>query len=298
MTESVFVPLPDRGILAISGPDARAFLQGLVSNDVEKVDERHAVWAAFLTPQGKYLHDFFLAQDADGTLLLEGERGRLDDLRKRLTLYKLRSKAEIADRSDDFLVAAVFGVDAGAALGLDGSDAGTATDFAGGIAFVDPRLAEAGTRAVLPTENGRQALLDAGLAEAGRDTYDRHRLVLGLPDGSRDLVAEKSILLESGFDELHGVDWNKGCYLGQELTARTKYRGLVKKRLVPVAIDGTAPEPGTDVIADGKAVGEMRSAAGGVGLALLRLDALADEAGELVAGGARLTPRKPAWAAF
>jgi folate-binding protein YgfZ len=127
---------------------------------------------------------------------------------------------------------------------------------------------------------------------------------LGLPDGSRDLVVDKSILLESGFDELNGVDWKKGCYVGQELTARTKYRGLVKKRLVPVALDGPPPPPGTPVTLADREAGELRSAAatedGAVGLALLRLESLAeaDKAGGMRAGGVRVTPAKAPWMAF
>ena len=140
------------------------------------------------------------------------------------------------------------------------------------MAFVDPRLAALGVRCILPRADIRCALEGTGLAEAGFPAYDRLRLELGVPDGSRDLVPEKSILLESGFDELNGVDWQKGCYIGQELTARTKYRGLIKKRLMPVEIDGPAPAPGTIVTADGREVGEMRSSRDGLGLALLRLE--------------------------
>ncbi len=140
---------------------------------------------------------------------------------------------------------------------------GIARAFAAGIAFVDPRLAALGARCILPRESARSALIEAGLAEAEFAAYDHLRLGLGIPDGSRDLVLEKSILLEAGFDELNGVDWNKGCYIGQELTARTKYRGLVKRRLMPVMIDGPAPAPGTIVTADGRDVGEMRSSRDG-----------------------------------
>ena len=130
----------------------------------------------------------------------------------------------------------------------------------GGVLLVDPRLGELGGRAILPREALRPALAAFGLAEADFADYDRHRLALGIPDGSRDLLPDKSILLEAGFDELNGVDWQKGCYVGQELTARTKYRGLIKKRLLPVRIDGPAPAPGTIVTLDGKDAGEMRSA--------------------------------------
>jgi folate-binding protein YgfZ len=122
--------------------------------------------------------------------------------------------------------------------------------------------------------------------------WDAHRISLGLPDGSRDLEAEKTVLLEAGFDELNGVSWSKGCYMGQELTARTKYRGLVKRRLVPVTIEGPAPAPGTPILRNGTEAGVLRSVAGGMGMALLRLEALG---GPLACGAAHLTPRPPAW---
>jgi folate-binding protein YgfZ len=163
--------------------------------------------------------------------------------------------------------------------------------------LVDPRLAALGARCVLPRERARSMLVEAGLTETGAAAYDDLRLGLGVPDGSRDLVLEKSVLLEAGFDELNGVDWNKGCYIGQELTARTKYRGLIKRRLVPVAIDGPTPEPGTIVTAGGRDVGEMRSSRAGCGLALLRIDALLGS-GRLMAGDAAIIPSAPGWMRF
>lgn len=138
------------------------------------------------------------------------------------------------------------------------------------------------------------ARLGAGLERADFAAYDRHRLALGIPDGSRDLVLDKSILLEAGFDELNGVDWQKGCYIGQELTARTKYRGLIKKRLFPVRLDGPAPPPGTMVTAEGRDAGELRSNRDGQGIALLRLDAVS-EGRPLVADAATLVPLRPDW---
>jgi folate-binding protein YgfZ len=129
--------------------------------------------------------------------------------------------------------------------------------------------------------------------DATPEDWDRHRLALGLPEGSRDLVAEQTVLLEAGYDELHGVSWTKGCYMGQELTARTKYRGLLKRRLVPVAVDGPLPAPGTPVLAGGAEVGEMRSGRDGSGIAQLRLEALDGRA--LRCGEAALTPRIPDW---
>jgi len=291
MADPRFVLLDDRGILAVSGPDRRPFLQGLVSNDVDKVSPGAAHYAAFLTAQGKYLHDFIMVE-ADESILLDAEAARLGDLKRRLSMYRLRAKAALDERSD-LCVAAVFGADALAALGLP-SEPGGARPFGSGVAFVDPRLAALGARAILPRERARALFADAGIGESGFDSYDRLRLSLGIPDGSRDLVLEKSILLEAGFDELNGVDWQKGCYIGQELTARTKYRGLVKRRLMPVEIEGPPPLPGTIVTMDGREVGEMRSSRDGLGLALLRIEPV-HEGKRLAAGGARLVPVRPAW---
>jgi folate-binding protein YgfZ len=291
MADARFVLLDDRGILAVSGPDRRPFLQGLVSNDADKVGPAAARYAALLTAQGKYLHDFMMVE-AGESIWLDAEAARLADLKRRLSMYRLRAKVSLDERSD-LAAAAIFGAGATAILGLP-SEPGAARPFGSGVVFVDPRLAMLGARAILPRERAGAELADAGIAETGFDTYDRLRLSLGIPDGSRDLVLEKSILLESGFDELNGVDWQKGCYIGQELTARTKYRGLIKKRLMPVRIEGPTPLPGAIVTADEREVGEMRSSRDGVGLALLRTEPVR-EGKRLTADEASLVPVRPAW---
>lgn len=294
-----YVLMEDRGVLAIEGPDARAFLQALVSNDILRVSDEKAVYAALLTPQGKFLHDFFVAASGEA-LLLDCEAARLADLKRRLTLYRLRSKVALVDRSEALAVAVAYGERAAGALALP-EVPGAARPAQGGVIFVDPRLAEAGVRAILPREAAPAFLDAAGFRAGSRDDYERRRIALGLPDGSRDMEVEKALLLENGFDELHGVDWQKGCYIGQELTARTRYRGLVKKRLIPVSVEGPLPPPGTPVRAGEREVGQIRSGAGDVALALLRLEALdhaEDEAGMLTAGEAKVVPQKPFWATF
>ncbi len=295
MPKPCFAILEDRAVIAVTGEDRCAFLQGLVSNDVERVGPARAIHAAFLTAQGKYLHDFFISSDKDA-LLLDCEAARRDDLLRRLSMYRMRSKVAIEPRAD-LCVGAAFGAGAAGTLGLS-EERGAAASFAGGVAFVDPRLAAGGARALLPADSAASALQSAGLAAAGPDDYDEMRLALGLPDGSRDMIVGKSTLLENGFDELAGIDWDKGCFLGQELTARTRYRGLVKKRLAPVSIEGALPEPGSIIMQGGREAGEMRSGRGARGLALLRLDALERSSEPLTVGEARLTPIKPDWASF
>ncbi len=260
--------LPDRGVLELAGPDRIAFLQGLVSNDVAAIPPRHAAWAALLTPQGKWLADFFVIPAGD-VLLLDAERAQIPAMVQRLSRFRLRSKVTLRDASDEWSVHSTWG----------------AARPEAAITVPDPRLAEAGWRVLNPT---------ALPTDATAEDYDRHRLALGLPDGSRDLEAEKSILLEGGFDELAGISWTKGCYMGQELTARTRYRGLLKRRLVPVEVEGEMPAHGAALTdAAGATVGEMRSGRDGQGLALLRLDAL--DRAPFRAGEALVTPRIPGW---
>jgi len=257
--------LPSRAVLAIEGPDRISFLQGLVSNDVTEAAPGRAVWAALLTPQGKWLADFFIFSN-DELLLLDCEGQQAEAVRQRLSRFRLRSKVTL-HAADEFAVYAAW----------DGAPQVDA------IAAPDPRLPEAGWRLLSAVPLPTTAL---------EVDWDRHRLGLGLPEGSRDLEIEKTVLLEAGFDELHGVSWTKGCYMGQELTARTKYRGLVKRRLVPVTINGPLPAPGTPVLRDGREVGTMRSGIDQSGLAVLRLEAMQET---LTCGEATLTPRMPAW---
>jgi folate-binding protein YgfZ len=285
-----------RALLRLSGPDAAEFLDALVSNDVTAMVPGRAVYAALLTAQGKFLHDFLVTPvsadgaPADGALLLDVAAERRADLKRRLTLYKLRSKVEIAEA--DWQGFILFGGERGPELPRLLRDAGA-------VLFADPRLPALGWHLWLPP----------GMAPAARelgmpvpfDAWERHRLILGVPDGVRDIEPEKGILLENHFEALHGVDFSKGCYIGQELTARTKYRGLIKKQLCKVkSVNGDfLPLPGSIVRLDGQEAGEMRSSLGGLGLALLRLDALAaaERDGRMLeAEGIAIAARRPDYA--
>jgi folate-binding protein YgfZ len=286
--------LAERGIVAVTGEQARTFLQGMISNDIGKVSPQGAIYSAFLTSQGRYQHDFFVVQAGDA-LLLDCEPARAADLARRLTVYRLRAKVTIEVESDRWAVAAVYGGPLPASLGLAG-DRGSAAPFAGGVAFVDPRLAEAGARIIVPRERLPDAVAALGCAESPFEEYDVHRLRLGLPDGSRDLEVERSILIENGFDELGGVSWDKGCYIGQELNANSR-RLVIRKRLMPVEIVGPAPEPGTKLTAAAAGRGgEMRSSCGRFGLAMVRTEHLdQDGHAEFTAGQARVRAWWPDW---
>lgn len=283
MTARQFSLSPHRSVIAVGGPDRVEFLQGLISNDTTKVAPGQAVWAALLTPQGRFLNDMFVADGGDGMLLLETERDRAAGLARKLAMYKLRSKVTVEDRAQSLEVAMAWGPDAASVLPI-----------AGAVAFVDPRLPALGIRVIAPAGQAATLLQSLGFSAAPLQSYDELRLAQGVPDGSRDLVVEKALLLENGFDELNGVDWQKGCYMGQELTARTKYRALIRKRLFPVRVEGAMPEPGAAIHLDDQEVGELRSGTAGRALALLRVDA-ARSGRALSSGDSRLTAEIPGW---
>ena len=294
MTGPALVLPGDRAVLAIGGPDRRGFLQGLISNDIARATASCAIHAALLTPQGRFLHDFAIVPDGD-RLLLDTDATGAEALRKRLAAYRLRSKATIEILAG-WGVALLVGDGAAAAIGLPGTP-GACVAFEGGVALVDPRLPALGLRLVLPRE-GLAALGNHGWPAGSTADHEALRLSLGVPDGARDMA--DGLLLENGYDELRAIDWKKGCYVGQEVTARMRYRGLARKRLVPVRIEGPPPPPGAIVMLGDQEAGEMRSSAGDRGLALLRLEAIeacARDGAVLSSGEARLVPGRPAWLA-
>ena len=260
--------LPDRAALAVTGADRVSFLNGLVSNDVALAAPGRAIWAALLTPQGKYLADFFILAEP-GRLILDCAASQAALVTQRLLRFRLRADAAI--EAVPLAIHAAW-------------DTPPNPQFSGAtLAVPDPRLPEAGWR----------VLADAPMAANGTASqWNAHRLALGLPD-VQDMEPEKTVLLEAGFDALAGISWTKGCYMGQELTARTRYRGLLKRRLMQVTGTEILPPPGTPIHAGDREMGEMRSSQGTIGLALLRLEA---DGATLQAGGVTLQPRIQAWA--
>ena len=281
MPNSFSVRLPHRGVIALTGDDRVTFLNGLVTNDISAVTDGAAVWTAFLTPQGKVIADLFVVPgtDADGTacLFLETDADRLDDLRTRLGRFRLRAKVTLT--VTDLKVAA--------------ASAAPAT-LPGVTAFADPRHPDAGVRLI-----GPDSALPPGTA-ADLLTWQRHRLSLGLPEGSADLSPEQGFALEYGFDDLNGVDFRKGCFIGQETTARMKWKHLTRKRLLPVRLDGPALPAGTPVLDNGGIeVGTLRSAVddgqgGTLALAMLKL-APVKAGSALTADGIAVTVTFPNW---
>lgn len=269
--------LPERGVLRVGGAEARAFLQNLVTNNVDLADGTRAVYSGLLTPQGKFLFDFFIAVDpAKGgdALLLDCDGARIGELQKRLNFYKLRAQVTIEDVSASHKVMAIWGGDAPKG------------------AFADPRLAALGARLIAadPKVAGAEAATPAD--------YHHHRIALGVGDAAHDFEPDRTFPLEVNFEEMNGVDFQKGCFIGQEVTSRTKRRGTVRKRLLPCTVEGDMPKPRTPVRSVGREVGTVFSVdrEGGWVLALLRLDLL--NGAPLEIGDATLTPHKPAWAHF
>ncbi len=289
-----FCALRERGVLRLSGRDVRTFLQALVTRDLDYLTTAQTVYSALLTPQGKYLFDFFLAQH-DTDILLDGEAARLDALMKRLNMYKLRADVVIT-KEDGWEISAVYNGN----IGME-PKAGAAWPFGAGVAFTDPRVLDAGARIMAPVGQASKMLSDAGFVAGDKSDYEYFRLGLALPESGRHLVTDKSLMLESNLDSLNGVDFDKGCFVGQELTARTKYRALVRKRLLPVDVQGPMPEPNEPLMSGQSEIASMRSGQGDRGLALVRLDRLVEAGGlgiTLTAGSARLTPMLPSWANF
>ncbi len=275
------IKLENRGILAIHGNDARSFLQGIVTCDVEIVSRETIIYGAFLTPQGKFLFDFFMGEHGDG-LFLETEASRIPDFIKRLSLYKLRADVKLIDASADYNIYAV----------LDNGQSKPP------FIYADPRLNEAGSRAIVPMDDVEAFENDPNYTLTDFQVYEQRRMELGLPDSASDLIVDKSTLLENGFDELNGVNWNKGCYMGQEVTARMKHRGLIKKRLVSVHIEGPPPTPGTKLIYEDREAGEMRSSSGSNGLALIKLDFMDKQLHPELSSETTISARKPYWVNF
>ena len=314
MTQAII--FHDRGLLRLGGREALSLLQGLVTADLHRLADDRAVYTALLTPQGKYLFDFHVSlepapashtstsgvsagdtavsgaeRDGERALLLETAAERLPDLERRLLLYRLRAAVTIEPLADPPAVAVVFGGDAPALCSLPASPG--VMRRADGLTFmVDPRLVDLGVRVYGAAETLEAWLRQNGIAAVEPAVFAAHRIALAVPAGGLDLVVDKSIMLEAGLDQLNAVAFDKGCFVGQELTARTHYRGLVKRRLVPVVLENAVVEPGFAVMAGEREAGEIRSVTSGMALALLRLDRL-DE--PLAAGGGTVRPQPAPW---
>lgn len=258
-----YARLASRALIRVTGPDWRSFLQGLLTQDVETLAVGELRFAALLTPQGRLMFDLFVLGEADGALL-DVAADRREAIIARLSMYRLRAKAEIA--ADERVVSALWN---GAAPGF----------------VVDPRLPALGLR-------GYGAMPPAGAIETDEAAYDAHRLSLGVP-GPADWGEEKTYPIEANFDLLSGIDFRKGCFVGQETTSRMKRRGQIKTRMLPITFDGPPPAPGAEVLAGDLRAGEVLSGVDGRAMAALRLDRI--DGAALTVDGRPVTVERPGW---
>jgi len=281
--------LPDRGVVKVVGDDARGFLNGLLTSDIGRVTPDNSGFAALLTPQGKIIMDMIVAeapgQDGGG-FFLDVPKALAKSCVDRLNFYKLRAKVMVEDLSEVLGVMAVWEGEA-------------ATEY--GLCYRDPRLPALGVRVMLPPHLTTEAAVDLGAALMPAAAFEAHRIALGIPRGGLDFIYGDAFPHEADMDQLHGVDFHKGCFVGQEVVSRMEHRGNVRTRIVPVAYEGFAPDAGAAVMAAGKQVGTFGSSAGGRALAMLRLDRAEDALAAsqaLVAGAVTLRLVKLDWLRF
>lgn len=276
--------LPDRGVVKVAGEDARNFLNGLITTDLDRLKPGLGRFGALLTPQGKIIVDFVITEAPaghGGGFLIDCPKPLAEGLATKLKFYKLRAKVTVENLSDDLGVLAAW----------DGVPAAQPD-----LSFADPRNAELGHRILIP-EDLKQKLSDLIGAElVNADAYEAHRIALGVPRGGLDFMYSDAFPHETNMDRLAGVDFDKGCYVGQEVVSRMQHRGTARTRSVKVLLDDLSPEIGVDILAGDKPVGTMGSSAKGKGIALVRIDRVADalDAGQpLTAGGLAVTLAEP-----
>jgi tRNA-modifying protein YgfZ len=285
--------LPERGVVKVAGDDARRFLNGLATNDIGKVAPGGARFAALLTPQGKIIVDFLITEAAaedGGGFFLDCPRALAPELAAKLNFYKLRAKVAVENLSEALGVMAVW----------DGNP-GVITYSEFGLCYADPRVPALGMRVILPPGAAAEAAADLGATLVDAEAYDTHRIALGVPRGGADFAYGDTFPHEADMDQLNGVDFEKGCYVGQEVVSRVEHRSSARSRLVPIAYDEFAPDDGLPVMAGEKEIGHLFSTAKGHGIAHLRLDKVADAlaAGQqLSCGNIPIRLVKPDWARF
>lgn len=265
--------LPDRGVVKVAGETARDFLNGLITTDTTRLQPGLGRFGALLTPQGKITVDFLITEAPDGHgggFLIDCPKPLAQALADKLKFYRLRAKIDVENLSDSLGVLAAW--DGEAALKPD-------------LTFTDPRNARLGLRIFVPAELAQKAADAIGAELVDASAYEAHRIAVGVPRGGLDFMYGDAFPHETNMDRFSGVDFDKGCYVGQEVVSRMQHRGTARTRTVRLLLDGPAPEVGSAILAGDKSVGTMGSAADGHGLALMRID----RAGEALEAGTPLT---------
>ncbi len=282
------IPLVDRGVIKVSGPDAKQFLQGLITNDMDLLQNQKAIHAGLLSPQGKILFDFFVVNDGDA-FLLDVARHQSVPLKLRLGMYRLHSNVTIENVSPNFTVVALWG-----------DTLPTLPKASDPIHFTDPRLEPMGMRILVTIKSGwLPSKLDA--TPATQEKYDAHRISLGVPEGGKDYAFGETFIHEALFDQLNGVSFSKGCFIGQEVVSRMQHRATARRRIVPIEGHTQLPPKGTEIRAGSSLIGTVCSVAEKKALANLRLDRVQEalKAGQpLKADDIEIEIKLPSWATF
>jgi len=255
--------LPDRGVIKVSGDDARNFLNGLITTDVERVQPGIGRFGALLTPQGKIIGDFLITEipaGHGGGFLLDCPKELAKALADRLSIYKLRAKVAVENLGDELGVLALW--DGEPAMKMD-------------LMFADPRSERMGWRLLVPADLASKAAVAAGAMSVDEMVYEAHRIALGVPRGGSDFAYSDAFPHDANMDRLHGVDFDKGCYIGQEVVSRMQHRGTARTRITRIRnADNVAP--GVAISAGDKSIGTLGASVNGEGLALVRIDRAAD----------------------
>jgi folate-binding protein YgfZ len=287
MSYSFGTLLPDRGLIEINGPDAAKFLQGLITNDIEKTRPGGALFAGLLTPKGKIISDFLIFVPEEERYWIDCPRGHVEELVKRFSLYKLRAKVEIVDLGADFSVAATW------------SDEQSEPVTGSLAAYADPRYVPLGQRMIIKGDAVPSAAPAARIV--GDTAYHSHRIACAVPQGGLDYVYGEAFPHEACYDDLHGVDFRKGCYVGQEVVSRMHHKGIAKTRIAAIEASAPLEGGGAEISAGDQPVGRLGSVDGTLGVALIRLDRVQDalEKGvPLRVGEIELTVKQPPWASY
>lgn len=287
-----------RSLISVSGPDHMTFLQGLITNDVLKTESSHLVYSLMLTPQGRYLFDFFIFKTSQGVCIDIATENK-DKFMQRLRVYQLRADVKVEDVSERWKVIVFPPTTEDPSSGALSLGLGEIQPYKGGILAQDPRVSSLGLRLYSSIDDRDQDAFDRFGMSLSEEAYHKRCTQDGIPLDIHDFIPEKTIPLEYRMDLLNAIDWDKGCYLGQELTARTKYRGEVHKYLYPFDIIGPTPAFRDSIYLDGVKVGAMRGSCEDKGLGLLRksfVDQAMQQGKKLTCGQAFLIPYHPGWA--
>ncbi len=271
MTNNLYIPLENRSVIAISGNDATKFLQGLITNDIHKVSDVRSIYTLMLTPQGKFLYDFFIAKAGD-KFLLDCDKQKLPDIINRFKMYKLRSDVTIENLSESFVTVAALGTKIFENFGS--MEQGYTKSLACGVIYIDPRSSALYARAIIAKDNMFKIFEDNDFKKEKISEYEKVRISNCIPLGHIDLLSEESFPHEYKMDEIGAIDYNKGCYVGQEVTARVHHRGTGRRSLYVLekTTNESFPPAGTEIFVDEKSVGKILASTDSISLSIINIE--------------------------